>query len=238
MITLRPSAERGHFDHGWLDTRHTFSFAGYQDAAHMGFRNLRVINEDVVQPGQGFGTHPHRDMEIVTYILEGALEHRDSMGTTGVIRAGEVQHMTAGTGVTHSEYNPSSTEPVHLMQIWIIPAQTGLTPSYEQRPVLGSDAGSESSATARLQIVASPDAEDGSLLIHQDVRLYAVKLDAGSRTQIALRPGRHAWLQVTRGRLALNGLDLSQGDGAAVSDEATLDLQAVGAAEALLFDLN
>jgi redox-sensitive bicupin YhaK (pirin superfamily) len=237
MITLRRSAERGHFDHGWLDTRHTFSFAGYQDAAHMGFRDLRVINEDVVQPDRGFGTHPHRDMEIVTYVLEGALEHRDSMGNTGVIGAGEVQRMTAGTGITHSEYNHSGTEPVHLMQIWIIPAETGLTPSYEQRTLLDPGAGDGSAAT-RLQLVASPDAGDGSLLIHQDVRLYAVTLDAGSRTQISLRPGRRAWLQVTRGELTLNGLRLTQGDGAALSDEATLDLQALDAGEALLFDLN
>lgn len=238
MITLRRSAERGHFDHGWLDTRHTFSFAGYQDPAHMGFRHLRVINEDVVQADNGFGTHPHRDMEIVTYILEGALEHRDSMGNTGVISAGEVQRMTAGTGITHSEYNKSSTEPVHLMQIWITPAETGLTPSYEQRTLLDPAAGSGGPEAAHVQLVASPDAEDGSLLIHQDVRLYAVTLEAGGPTQIALRPGRHAWLQVTRGRLTLNGVDLSQGDGAAVSDEASLDLQAVDAAEALLFDLN
>lgn len=237
MITLRRSAERGHFDHGWLETRHTFSFAGYQDAAHMGFRHLRVINEDVVQPGQGFGTHPHRDMEIVTYILDGALEHRDSMGNTGVIGAGEVQRMTAGTGVTHSEYNASSTEPVHLLQIWIIPAEMGLTPSYEQRTVVDSGAGSDESASAPLQLVASPNPEDGSQLIHQDVRLYAVMLGAGSRTQIALLPGRHAWLQVTRGGFTLNGVELAQGDGAAVSDETTLDLQARGDAEALLFDL-
>jgi len=238
MITLRRSAERGHFDHGWLDTRHTFSFAGYQDTAHMGFRHLRVINEDVVQPGRGFGTHPHRDMEIVTYILDGALEHRDSMGNAGVIGTGELQRMTAGTGVTHSEYNASSTEPVHLMQIWIIPSEMGLTPSYEQLTVLDSGADSDESTAARLQLVASPDASDGSLLIHQDVRLYAVKLDAENRTQIVLRPGRHAWLQVTRGGLTLNGLPLSQGDGAALSAEATLDLQALGTAEALLFDLD
>lgn len=237
MITLRPSAERGHFDHGWLDTRHTFSFAGYQDPAHMGFRHLRVINEDVVQPGGGFGTHPHRDMEIITYILEGALEHKDSMGNTGVIASGEVQQMTAGTGITHSEYNASSTEPVHLMQIWIVPAETGLTPSYEQRTLLDPGVGSDGSA-ARLQLVASPDAENDSLLIHQDVRLHAVRLDSGSHTQIKLRPGRHAWLQVTRGGLTLNGLHLSQGDGAALSDETTLDLEALGAAEALLFDLD
>lgn len=237
MITLRRSVERGHFDHGWLDTRHTFSFAGYQDAAHMGFRHVRVINEDVVQPDHGFGTHPHRDMEIVTYILEGALEHRDSMGNTGVINAGEVQRMTAGTGITHSEYNASSTEPVHLMQIWIIPGEIGLTPSYEQRTLLDPGVVSDGSAAARLQLVASPDAEDGSLLIHQDVRLYAVTLGADGRTQIVLRQGRHAWLQVTRGGLRLNGLELAQGDGAAVSDEATLDLQAGDGAEALLFDL-
>lgn len=238
MITLRPSAERGHFDHGWLDTRHTFSFAGYQDAAHMGFRHLRVINEDVVQPDHGFGTHPHRDMEIVTYVLEGALEHRDSMGNTGVIGAGEVQRMTAGTGITHSEYNASGSEPVHLMQIWITPAEIGLTPSYEQHALLDPGAGSGAPAAARLQLVASPDAEDGSLLIHQDVRLHAVTLDAGGRVQISLEPGRHAWLQVIRGRLTLNGLHLSVGDGAAVSDETTLDLQASSAAHALLFDLN
>ena len=151
MITLRPSAERGHFDHGWLDTRHTFSFAGYQDPAHMGFRHLRVINEDVVQPDHGFGTHPHRDMEIVTYVLEGALEHRDSMGNTGVIGAGEVQRMTAGTGITHSEYNASGSEPVHLMQIWITPAEIGLTPSYEQHALLDPGAGSGASAAARLR---------------------------------------------------------------------------------------
>ncbi len=237
MITLRRSAERGHFDHGWLETRHTFSFAGYQDAAHMGFRHLRVINEDIVQPGRGFGTHPHRDMEIVTYILDGALEHRDSMGNAGVISAGEVQRMTAGTGVTHSEYNASSTEPVHLIQIWIIPAEMGLMPSYEQRTLVDPGAVSDESA-ARLQLVASPDAGDGSQLIHQDVRLYAVALGAGSRTQIALPAGRHAWLQVTRGGLTLNGIELAQGDGAAVSDETTLDLQARGDAEALLFDLD
>jgi redox-sensitive bicupin YhaK (pirin superfamily) len=237
MITLRPSAERGHFDHGWLDTRHTFSFAGYQDPAHMGFRHLRVINEDVVQPDHGFGTHPHRDMEIVTYVLEGALEHRDSMGNTGVIGAGEVQRMTAGTGITHSEYNASSSEPVHLMQIWITPAEIGLTPSYEQHALLDPVAGLDGSAQG-LRLVASPDAQDGSLLIHQDVRLHAVTLTAGGRIQIALRPDRYAWLQVVRGELALNGLDLSPGDGAAVSDEATLDLRASSAALALLFDLN
>ncbi len=237
MITLRPSAERGHFDHGWLDTRHTFSFAGYQDPAHMGFRHLRVINEDVVQPDRGFGTHPHRDMEIVTYVLEGALEHRDSMGNTGVIGAGEVQRMTAGTGITHSEYNASSSEPVHLMQIWITPAEIGLTPGYEQHALLDSRTGLDESASA-LRLVASPDAQDGSLLIHQDVRLHAVTLVAGGRARIALRPGRHAWLQVVRGELALNGLYLSPGDGAAVSDEAALDLRASSAAHALLFDLN
>jgi len=238
MITLRPSAERGHFDHGWLDTRHTFSFAGYQDPAHMGFRNLRVINEDVVQPDRGFGTHPHRDMEIVTYILEGALEHKDSMGTTGVIGAGEVQRMTAGTGITHSEYNASGTEPVHLMQIWIIPAQIGLTPSYEQRSLLDAPADTGGSAAAQVRLVASPDTDDDSLLIHQDVRLYAVTLETGGGIQISIRPGRHAWLQVIRGTLTLNGIDLSQGDGAAISDETTLDLQALENAEALLFDLN
>ena len=237
MITLRPSAERGHFDHGWLDTRHTFSFAGYQDPAHMGFRQLRVINEDVVQPDHGFGTHPHQDMEIVTYVLEGALRHKDSMGNSGVIGAGEVQRMTAGTGITHSEYNASGTEPVHLMQIWIIPDETGLTPSYEQRTLLDTTADPDRSTAERLQLVASPDTDDDSLLIHQDVRLHAVALGAGGRTQISLRPGRHAWLQVTRGSLTLNGVDLSQGDGAAVSDETTLDLQAPTATEALLFDL-
>lgn len=236
MITLRPSAERGHFDHGWLDTRHTFSFAGYQDPAHMSFGHLRVINEDVVQPGRGFGTHPHQDMEIVTYVLEGSLEHRDSMGNVGVIGAGEVQRMTAGTGVTHSEQNPSLSEAVHLMQIWIIPAKTGLAPGYEQRSLLrpGDDS---ARAPARVQLVASPDAGDDALLIHQDVRLHAVSLDAGGRIEIAIPPGRHAWLQVTRGGLTLNEIRLAQGDGVAVSDEPTLVVEAAAAAEALLFDL-
>lgn len=229
MITVRPADERGHFDHGWLDTRHTFSFAAYHDPNHMGFRALRVINEDVVQGGQGFGTHPHRDMEIVTYVLEGSLAHRDSMGTEAQITAGEVQRMTAGTGVTHSEYNASPSEPVHLLQIWVLPERTGLTPGYEQHRLPESSTG--------MILVASPDAAEGSLLIHQDVRLFVVRPPVAGGLQYSLAGGRHAYVQVTRGALDLNGTRLGQGDGAAVTDESVLAFSAEAPAEALLFDL-
>jgi redox-sensitive bicupin YhaK (pirin superfamily) len=231
MIQIRKAAERGHFDHGWLDTRHTFSFADYFDPAHVGFRALRVINDDRVGPGEGFGMHGHRDMEIVTYVLEGALEHRDSMGNGSVLRPGELQRMSAGTGIRHSEFNPSGTEPVHLYQIWLLPERAGLTPSYEQRGFSAAE------RQGRLRLVASPDGADGSLAIHQDARLYLSTLGEGQAVSHALRPGRHAWLQVLRGQAALNGQPLTEGDGAAVSEEKELDIRSDKGAEVLLFDL-
>jgi len=233
MITVRKSEARGHFDHGWLDTRHTFSFAGYHDPEHMGFGPLRVVNEDRVQPGEGFGRHGHRDMEILSWVLEGALAHRDSTGGEGVLRPGEVQRMSAGTGVRHSEMNPSRDEPVHFLQIWILPDRTGHTPSYEQK------AFPEAERRGRLRLVASPDGAEGSVTIHQDARMYAGLLAEGERTRHVLAPGRQAWVQVARGALALDGQPLEAGDGAAVTDEAALELIGRGAApaEVLLFDL-
>jgi quercetin 2,3-dioxygenase len=231
MITLRRAADRGHFNHGWLDTYHTFSFSSYYDPDHMGFRALRVINDDRVDAGNGFPTHPHRDMEIITYVLEGALEHKDSMGTGSIIRPGDVQRMSAGTGVTHSEFNPSKKDPVHLLQIWILPGQTGSRPSYEQK------AFSDEEKRGKLRLIASMDGRDGSVTVHQDVALYATKLDAGESVEHELKPERHAWLHVARGSVALNGQTLSAGDGAAVSSETKLVLTASGPAEALLFDL-
>jgi len=231
MIRVRKAADRGHFDHGWLNTYHTFSFADYYDAANMGFRALRVINEDRVQPGQGFGTHGHRDMEIITYVLEGALEHKDSLGTGSVLRAGELQHMTAGTGVRHSEFNPSNSEPVHLYQIWLLPKRNGLEPSYEQQ------AFAEDERQGKLRLVASPDGTDRSLTIQQDARLYLSTLDAGQAVAHALENGRHAWLQVLRGKIVLNGQPLSAGDGAAISDEVNLEIKGHDNSEVLLFDL-
>jgi quercetin 2,3-dioxygenase len=232
MITVRRSEERGHLDHGWLDTRHTFSFASYHDPEHMGFRALRVINEDRVEPGKGFDTHGHRDMEIVTYVLEGALAHRDSTGGTGVLRPGEVQRMSAGTGVMHSEFNGSRDEPVHLLQIWILPDRAGHPPSYEQR------AYPEAERRGRLRLVASPDAAEGSCRIHQDARVYATLLGEGESVRHELPAGRHAWIQVARGELALNGTTLRAGDGAAVSDERELVLEGQGGvSEALVFEL-
>ncbi len=232
MITIRRSGERGHFDHGWLDTYHTFSFADYYDPQFMGFRGLRVINEDRVQPGRGFGTHSHRDMEIVTYVLEGALEHRDSMGTGSVIHPGEVQRMSAGTGVLHSEINPSRSEPVHLLQIWILPERRGLQPEYEQKTFPIEERNN------RLRIVASRDGRDGSLTIHQDVTLYASTLNDGVAIVHPLEPERYGWIQVTRGELEVNGERLRAGEGAAIEDERTLTLKGRGTAEFLLFDLN
>lgn len=231
MITKRPAGERGHFDHGWLDTYHTFSFADYHDPGHMGFRHLRVINEDSVHPGRGFPTHGHRDMEIVTYVLEGALEHRDSLGTGSVIRPGDVQRMTAGTGVQHSEFNASKSEPVHLLQIWILPARARLTPGYEQKTIPAAD------KRGVLRLIASPDGSDGSVTIHQDVRLYASVLEAGEKVVQSLARGRFAWLQVARGAVTLNGHAFVHGDGAAVSDETSLALAATAPSEILLFDL-
>ncbi len=231
MIRVRKSKERGHADHGWLNAHHSFSFSTYQDPEHMGFRSLRVMNEDVVAPGQGFGTHPHRDMEIVTYVLAGALEHKDSMGNGEVLRPGEFQRMSAGTGITHSEFNPSAEEPVHLYQIWLFPERQGIEPSYEQKRF------APEKLHNRLQLVASRQGEDGSLLIHQDTRIYLSNMDKGHASEQKIAPGRHAWLQVLRGRVLLNATELAPGDGAAVSDEATLTIQATEDAEIMLFDL-
>lgn len=231
MIAVRKSAERGHAEHGWLDSRFTFSFAEYHDPRFMGFRALRVINEDRVQPGEGFPTHPHQDMEIVTYVLEGSIAHKDSMGTSSTIRPGEVQRMTAGTGVRHSEYNPSKSEMLHLFQIWILPSQRALTPSYEQKSF------PDDQKRGRLRLVASQDGKDGSVTVHQDVSLYSTLLDEGAVVKHALNAGRHAWIQVTRGAIDLNGTALMAGDGAAVSDETRMEIRGRKAAEILLFDL-
>jgi redox-sensitive bicupin YhaK (pirin superfamily) len=231
MITRRPATERGQADHGWLDSRHTFSFADYYDEAHMGFRALRVINEDRVQPGHGFGTHQHRDMEIISYVLDGALAHRDSMGTGSTITVGDVQRMSAGTGVRHSETNPSSTSPVHFLQIWLLPERRGLEPGYEQKRFELEE------KRGTLRLIASRDGRDGSITVHQDVDLYAGMFAPGVGARLELRPGRHAWLQVARGALRLNGDPLQQGDGAAISDEAALDIVATEDAEILVFDL-
>lgn len=232
MLTLRRADQRGHADHGWLDTWHTFSFADYYDPAHMGFRALRVINDDRVAPGQGFGTHPHRDMEILTYVLEGALEHKDSMGTGSVIRPHDVQRMSAGTGVTHSEFNGSPQEPVHLLQIWILPAQRGLTPSYEQRRF-----GPEEKR-GRWRLIAAQDGRDGAVTVHQDVDLYATILGPGQGLDYELGPQRHAWLHVARGRATVNGQELAAGDAVSTGPGQRLAVQG-GAEEAelLLFDL-
>ncbi|WP_417735022.1 pirin family protein [Rosistilla oblonga] len=231
MIKVRKADDRGHADHGWLDAHHTFSFASYRDATQMGFRALRVMNEDRIAAGQGFGTHPHRDMEIVTYVLEGALEHKDSLGNGEVLRPGEFQRITAGTGITHSEFNPSADEPTHLYQIWLHPNRSGIEPSYEQKRF------DDDKLSNALRLVASPDSSDGSLLIHQDARIYLSKLDAKHSVQTPLAAGRHGWLQVLRGSITLNGEALDTSDGAAISDEPTLELTATTDAEIMLFDL-
>ncbi|NBD10820.1 MULTISPECIES: pirin family protein [Corallococcus] len=230
MMNVRPSEARGHANHGWLDSHHTFSFASYFDPDHMGFRALRVINEDRVQSGEGFDTHPHRDMEIITYPLSGAIAHRDSTGGQGLLRAGEVQRMTAGTGVMHSEMNGSS-EDVHFLQIWIIPDKKGLKPEYEQKLFPEKD------RQGRWRVVASPDARDGSLTVHQDVLLSSTLLSPGEKAEYTLPKGRHAWVQLARGTGTLNGVALKAGDGVAVSDESSLVLAATEPLEALLFDL-
>jgi quercetin 2,3-dioxygenase len=231
MLTIRKAEDRGHADHGWLNTCHSFSFADYHDPAHMGFRNLRVINEDLVQPAKGFGTHPHRDMEIVTYVLEGALEHRDSMGNGSVIRPGDVQRMSAGTGVTHSEFNASNDEPVHFLQIWLLPAQRGIQPSYEQKTF------SSEEKAGRLRLVASADGRDGSVTIHTDASLYAGAFDRFSIAELVLGEGRHAWIHVARGKARINGQALLAGDGAALSDEEKVRIEGLDSGEVLLFDL-
>lgn len=231
MIQIRKAAERGHFNHGWLDTYHTFSFGDYYDPAHMGFRSLRVINDDRVQPGQGFGMHGHRDMEIVTYVLDGALEHKDSMGNGSIIKSGELQRMTAGTGVRHSEFNPSDKEAVHLYQIWLLPERKGLKPSYEE---LALD---EAQKHGRFRLVASPDGADGSMTIHQNARLYLASLSPGEDVAHEIEPGRAAWLQVLRGSMNVLGHDLAAGDGVAVTEVSAVSVQAAVPSEVLLFDL-
>jgi redox-sensitive bicupin YhaK (pirin superfamily) len=230
MITIRRAGERGQANHGWLDTRHSFSFADYYDPKHMGFRALRVINEDRVTAGAGFGTHAHRDMEIISYVLEGALGHRDSMGTGSVIRPGDVQRMSAGTGVRHSEMNASDTESVHFLQIWLLPEKQGIEPGYEQKS-FGDD-----ERRGVLRLIASRDGRDGAITIHQDVDLYASLLDGDTTLTHSFRPGRHGWVQVAKGEIELNGETLRAGDGAAISDETTITLRGRGA-EVLLFDL-
>jgi len=232
MISLRRNDERGRTNLGWLDSRHTFSFGDYVDTAHMGFRTLRVINDDRVEPGRGFGTHGHRDMEIVSYVLEGELEHKDSMGTGSIIRPGELQRMSAGTGVMHSEFNPSRTHKVRFLQIWILPERQGAPPGYEQRPF------PESERRGRLRLVASSDGRDGSVTLQQDAAIYLSLLAPGEQVTHELRPGRHAWLQVARGEVTLAGHRLAEGDGAAISGEPRVTVAGAGDAEVLLFDLS
>ena len=232
MIKVRQAGERGVANFGWLDSRHTFSFGDYHDPKQMGFGPLRVINEDRVSPGQGFGTHGHRDMEIISYVLEGALEHKDSIGTGSVIRPGDVQIMSAGTGIRHSEFNHSKTEPVHFLQIWIVPGREGIAPRYEQKTFPAAD------KQGRLRIVGSTDGRDGSVVIHQDATMLAALLDNGQHVTYALAPGRKGWLQVAHGAVTLNGGDLATGDGAAVESESTLTIAAKSdGTEILLFDL-
>ena len=231
MITLRASDERGHAQHGWLDSYHTFSFANYYDPAQMGYRSLRVINEDRVEPGRGFGTHPHRDMEIITYVLEGALEHKDSLGNGSVMRPGDVQRMSAGTGVAHSEYNHSQAEPVHLLQIWILPNKQSVEPSYEQHEF------SIEQKRGKLLPIVTTDGSNGSIKVHQDMRLFATVLAPDEKVSHPLQPGRGAWVQVARGEVTVNGKHLQAGDGAALSDEATVEIAGIRDAEVLLFDL-
>ncbi len=231
MLTIRRAGDRGHADHGWLNTYHTFSFGDYHHPAHMGFRNLRVVNEDRVQPGRGFPTHGHRDMEIISYVLEGALEHRDSMGNGSIIRPGDVQRMTAGTGVNHSEANASKSELVHFLQIWLLPGGPGLTPGYEQKTFSRDD------KLGRLRLVGSPDGREGSVTLHADASLYAGVFETGGKAQRALANGRRAWVHVARGEARVNGEPMRAGDGAALSDERAIEIEGVDAAEVLAFDL-
>lgn len=231
MITIRRAHERGHANHGWLDSHHTFSFADYRDPAHMGFRSLRVLNDDVIQGGGGFPFHPHENMEIFSYVTEGALEHRDSMGNGSVLRRGDVQLMSAGTGVLHSEFNPQPDAPTHLFQIWIRPSERGLTPNYQERRF------EDTGLADQLRLVVSPDGREGSLVIRQDATIHAGRLAAGAGSMHLLAPGRHAWLQVLSGAVTLNGTPLSSGDGASTSDPGPLSVAATEDAEVLLFDL-
>ena len=231
MIDIRKSNERGQADYGWLNTHFSFSFADYYDPEHVQFRTLRVMNDDRVAGGGGFPTHPHRDMEIVTYVLEGALEHRDSMGNGSVIKPGDIQYMSAGTGVTHSEFNASQTEPVHLYQIWMFPEKQGLKPAYDQKNF------TQAEKRAKLRLLASPDGRDGSVKIRQDNELYATVLHKGDAVKHQLEPDRHAYVQVARGSVKLNGKELAEGDGAAISEENSVELTGINDAEVLLFDL-
>jgi len=231
VLTLRKAADRGYADHGWLDSHHTFSFADYHDPAQMGFRALRVINDDRVAPGQGFGSHSHRDMEILSYVLDGALAHKDSMGADGVLRPGDVQRMSAGTGVVHSEFNGSKTDPVHFLQIWLKPDSPGIAPGYEQKTFPAAD------KHGRLRLVASPDGAAGSLRINADARVYAGVFDAGQKADLTLGDGRHAWVQVAEGRVRVNGQELASGDGVAISDERHLTIDGIDKGEILVFDL-
>ena len=231
MMDIRRSEDRGHANHGWLDSFHSFSFADYHDPAHMGFGALRVINEDRVKPGMGFGTHGHRDMEIVSYVLEGALEHKDSMGNGSVIRPGNVQRMSAGTGVRHSEYNPSSAESAHFLQIWILPAVAGIAPGYEERTFSDAD------KRGRLALIASPDGREGSVTIHQDALLFAGLFDGGETASQPIGPGRRAYVHVARGEVTVNGQPLKAGDAAKLAGEPAVRLESGRGAEVLLFDL-
>jgi len=231
MITIRKAEDRGHFDFGWLNTYHTFSFGEYYDPKHTRFSTLRVINEDFVQPGHGFPTHGHRDMEIVTYILEGALQHRDSMGTGSIIRRGDAQRMSAGTGVMHSEANPSTEAPVHLLQIWIFPREQDLQPEYEEKKF------SDDEKRNRLRLIVSPDGTDGSVRIHQDAKIFASLLDQGQQVDHDLVNGRDAWLQVAAGSVKVNDNALKQGDGGGIREESKITITAAEPAEILLFDL-
>lgn len=231
MIAIRKASERGHFDHGWLNTNHTFSFGSYWDPKQMGFRSLRVINEDWIEGGQGFGMHPHKDMEIITYVLEGAVAHKDTTGGEGVLRPGEVQTMTAGKGLLHSEFNASKTETLHLYQIWLIPEKNGLKPAYAQKEFPYEE------REGKLRPIASRDGRDGSLVINQDATLYSSVLNDGEEVKLDLTPGRHAWIQVVKGEVTANGKSLMAGDGAAMSEEAALVLTAKSESEVLLFDL-
>ena len=231
MITIRKSEERGHADHGWLDTRHTFSFANYFDPQHTQFRTLRVLNEDRVMGGQGFGSHPHRDMEIISYVVSGALEHKDNLGTRAVMRAGDVQRISAGTGVVHSEYNSSPDVPVHFLQIWILPDERGVKPEYAEKSFRDAPAG-------KLNLIASKGGRDGSISIHQDADVNVAKLPAGGKLEHSFEKGRSGWVQLIEGSLEVNGQKLNAGDGAAISDETKVKFEAPASAHFLFFDLN
>jgi redox-sensitive bicupin YhaK (pirin superfamily) len=231
MMTLRKSNERGHAEHGWLDSYHSFSFADYYNSQWMGFRSLRVINDDLVMPGMGFGTHPHRDMEIITYVLSGQLQHKDSMGNGRIIRPGELQYMSAGSGVQHSEFNPSKTEAAHFLQIWITPDAKGVKPRYAEKSLRDAPAG-------QLQLATSKTGRDGSITIHQDADLWLAKLEAGQQVIHSLANGRNAWLHVAEGEVTVNGKTLSGGDAAAINGETKLELAATKPSQVLLFDLN